>query len=415
MKTALWTPLAALVLCVNAHAAATLYQHAHVVTARGPVLADAAVLIVDGRIKAIGERVEAPAGSAIVDARGQWITPALFGGVGSMGVVEIGAEQSTNDSSLNLGDVRPEFDPALAFNPDSEPVEIARVEGIGFALLAPEPGRHAHDGNVIAGLADVVTLDGHGPHAPSALVVTLGHSGGELAGDNRAGAFLVFADALDEARHPPKPGEPRRLTEAGRATLREVIVGRTPVLFQVDRASDIRAVLAFSAQQHLHPIIAGGAEAWRVAADLARAHVPVVVDPFDDLPADFDRIAATLENAARLDRAGVTVAFSLRGSAPHEARKLRQGAGNAVAHGMPWDRAFAAISATPARLFGAGDEWGVLDTGHTANLVVWSGDPLEVTSRVQAQWLDGTMRSLNTRQTALRDRYVERLRRGAAR
>jgi hypothetical protein len=405
----------ALLLAVSAEGASTLYQHARIVTGRGPIIDDGSVLIVDGHIKAIGQSVSAPAGTETIDARGRWITPPLFGGVGSMGVVEIGAEQSTNDGSFNLGEVRPEFDPALAFNSDSEPVEIARVEGIGFALLAPEPGGHTHGGNVIAGLADIVTLDGRMPHASTALVVEMGSQGGELAGDNRAGAFLLFSDALNEARHPPKPGEPRRLTDAGQATLREALAGHLPVFFQADRAADIRAVLAFAAQQKLHAIIGGGAEAWRVAADLARAQVPVVIDPFDDLPANFDRIAATLENAARLNRAGVNVSFSLRTSAPHEARKLRQGAGIAVAHGMPWDKAFAAISVNPAKTFAAGSDFGTLEVGQKANLVVWNGDPLEVTSLVKAEWLDGTPRSLSTRQTALRDRYLTKLKNGAAR
>jgi imidazolonepropionase-like amidohydrolase len=141
----------------------------------------------------------------------------------------------------------------------------------------------------------------------------------------------------------------------------------------------------------------------------------VVIDPFDDLPANFDRLASTLENAARLNRAGVSVTFSLRTSTPHEARKLRQGAGIAVAHGMPWDKAFAAISANPARIFAGGSDVSSLDVGQKANLVVWSGDPLEVTSLVKAEWLDGTPRSLSTRQTALRDRYLAKLKSGTAR
>lgn len=415
MKFPLLTTAATLLVALNAHGASTLYQHARVATGHGPVLDDASVLITDGHIAAVGRSVTAPAGARVVEARGRWITPALFGGVGGMGVVEIEAEQATNDSSLELPESRPEFDPALAFNADSEPVEIARVEGIGFALLAPEPGRHAHGGNVIAGLADVVTLDGHLPRPPSALIVEMGRHGAALAGDNRAGAFLLFADALSEARHPPKAGEPRRLTDAGQAVLRDALAGRLPVFFQVDRASDIRAVLAFAAQQKLRPVIGGGAEAWRVAAELAKAQVPVVIDPFDDLPADFDRIASTLENAARLERAGVAVSFSLRSPTPHEARKLRQGAGIAVAHGMSWEKALGAITATPAKTFAAGNDLGGLEVGQKANLVVWNGDPLDVTSMVQAEWLDGTERSLRTRQSALRDRYLEKLRHGDAR
>jgi hypothetical protein len=107
--------------------------------------------------------------------KGHWITPTLFGGIGSMGVVEISAETPTTAASISA--TCADFDPALAFDPNSEPVEIARVEGVGFALLAPEPGKHTTGGNVIDGLADVVTLDGQGPRAPSALVVEMGHEG----------------------------------------------------------------------------------------------------------------------------------------------------------------------------------------------------------------------------------------------
>ncbi len=415
MKTTLPLTAAALFLTSVVHAGATLYQHGRIVPVAGATLENGSLLLVDGQIRAIGNALEAPAGATVIDLHGRWLTPALFGGIGSMGVVEISNEPTTNDSGLHLDEVRPEFDPALAFNPDSEPVEIARVEGVGFALLAPEPEEHTKGGNVIAGLADVVTLDGQSPKAPTALVVEMGHHGGTLAGDNRAAAFLLLSDAFEETRHPPRPGEPRRLTEAGRATLRAVLSGRLPVLFHVDRAVDIRAVLHFAAQQKIRALIGDGDEAWRVAKDLAKAQVAVVIDPFADLPANFDSISATLENAARLAHAGVQVAFSLRANSPHEVRRLRQGAGIAVAHGLRWEQAFAAITAVPAGLFGVGSEFGSLAVGSKANLIVWTGDPLEVTSRVEAAWLNGEERTLSTRQTALRDRYLEKLRRGEAR
>ncbi len=415
MKHALTLLVTALSLPVGTQADTTVYQHAHVVTANGLSQTDASVVITDGRVRAIGNTVQIPAGAHVVDLQGHWITPALFGGVGALGVIEISGEHDTNDGSLNLGSVRPEFDPALAFNPDSEPVEIARVEGVGFALLASHPDGHIDGGNVIAGVADIVTLDGATPQAPTALVVELGHGGAALAGENRAAAFLVLTDAFEEARHPPRPGEPRRLTDAGRATLNQVLAGKLPVLFNVDRASDIRAVLRFAAAQKIRAIIGGGAEAWRVARELAAAKVPVIIDPLEALPADFDRLATTLENGARLERAGVTVAFSLRSDSPHEARKLRQGAGNAVAHGMSWNKAFAAITTVPASIFAAGPAFGGIAVGEKANLVVWTADPLEVTSLVEAAWLNGESRSLATRQTALRDRYLDKLRHGAAR
>jgi len=390
----------------------------HTESARG-TLEGASVLIEGGRVIAIGRELAAPAGAEVIDLKGRPVTPALFGGVGQFGVSEVELEASTNDGTLKLGQMRPEFDLSLAFNPDSVPLAVSRVEGIGFALLAPgaEPGRKGAPGSsIIAGLASVVRLDGRRPRAPVALAVEVGEGAGPLAGESRAAAYMLLAQALEEARAPAlAAGEQRLLTPAGRRVLKSFLVEQKPVVFAVDRAADIRTVVEFAQREKLKAVVFGGAEAWRVAPLLARAQVPVVLDPLDDLPEQFDQIGATLENAARLNAAGVAVAFSRRAPSPHDARKLRQAAGNAVAHGLPWDAALAALTSVPARVFRAAGEFGSIEAGRPANLVVWSGDPLEVSTVVDAAWLDGHRQSLRTRQTELRDRYLAKLKAGAAR
>jgi imidazolonepropionase-like amidohydrolase len=391
----------------------------HTEGARG-TLDGGSVLIVGGRVTAVGRDLAAPAGAEVIDLKGRPVTPALFGGVGRLGVSEVELEASTNDGTLKLGQMRPEFDLSLAFNPDSMPVGVARVEGIGFALLAPgaEPGRKGAPGSsILAGLGSVVRLDGRRPRPPVALAVSVGEDAGPLAGESRAAAYMLLAQALEEVRAPAAlaAGEQRLLTPAGRRVLKSFLAEQRPVIFAVDRAADIRTVLEFAEREKLKAVVLGGAEAWRVAPLLAHAQVPVVIDPLDDLPEQFDQIGATLENAARLHAAGVAVAFSLRSPAPHDIRKLRQAAGNAVAHGLPWDAALAALTSVPARVFRAAGEFGSIEAGRPANLVVWSGDPLEVTSVVDASWLDGHRQSLRTRQTELRDRYLAKLRAGAAR
>ncbi len=162
-------------------------------------------------------------------------------------------------------------------------------------------------------------------------------------------------------------------------------------------------------------VLTGAAEAWRVAPELARAGATVLVDPFTDLPENFDAVGATLENAARLARAGVTVGFSLNDHEPHNIRKIRQGAGLAVANGLPWDAALAALTRVPAEAFGVGDRVGSIAVGRPADLVLWSGDPLEVTSAPERVWIDGALQPDRSRQTELRDRYLDRLKRGEAR
>jgi imidazolonepropionase-like amidohydrolase len=415
---------AVLVLATSAPAAlaetAVLLKNGliHTASARGS-LKDSSVLIVGGRVTAVGPGLTAPEGATVIDLHGRPVTPALFGGVGFLGVEEVTEEDSTIDAVLKLGQMRPEFDPSLAFNPDSIPVTVSRADGIGFALVIPgsEAGRHGALGSSsVAGQASIVRLDGRTPLAPVALSVVIG-DGGALSGSSRAAVYMLLAEALEEARNPAAATstDAHLLSPAGRRVLRSLATEQRPLLVAADRASDIRTAIEFATREKLKIIIQGGAEAWRVAPLLKRADVAVVLDPLDDLPASFDSIGATLENAARLNAGGVTVAFSLRDPDPHNIRKLRNAAGVAVAHGLPWDAALAAITSAPARLFHASTEFGSIEVGKPANLVVWSGDPLEVTSLAEAAWLDGVQATLRSRQTELRDRYLAKVRAGAAR
>jgi len=238
----------------------------HTEGARGS-LKGSSVLIVGGRVTAVGPGLTAPEGATVIDLNGRPVTPALFGGVGSLGVAEVSEEASTIDSVLKLGQMRPEFDPSLAFNPDSIPVTVSRADGIGFALVVPsaEAGHHGAAGSSsVAGQASVARLDGRAPMAPIALSVVLGE-GGALAGDSRAAVYMLLGQALEEARNPAAATstDAHLLTAAGRRVLRSVLTEQRPLLIAADRASDIRTALEFAAREKLKVIIQGGAEAWR--------------------------------------------------------------------------------------------------------------------------------------------------------
>jgi imidazolonepropionase-like amidohydrolase len=228
---------------------------------------------------------------------------------------------------------------------------------------------------------------------------------------------MLLQQALTEV-HAPKlllANDARLLTPAGRQALADYSAGTRRVVFDVNRASDIRQVLAFAKREHLRAALRGADESWRVAAELAAAGVPVLLDPLDDLPGSFDSVGATLENAARLEHAGVKIAFSFNDPQPHNIRKLRQGAGIAVAHGLPREAALAALTRNPAEIFGVADRNGSIARGRVADLVLWSGDPLEVTSLADEVFIQGVRQSMHSRQTELRDRYLPKLRAHAAR
>ena len=377
----------------------------HTAGAQG-TLKNADVLVRNGVVQAVGSGLAAPAAATVVDADGRPLTPAFFGGITEIGVEEVSGESSTADSAVTLQDqpMRPEFDVTLAYNPASVVIPVARVEGIGFTLLGASTG-----GSFIAGQGGVMRLDGSAdPVGPRALFIRLGGGGAaDLSGKSRAAQWMLLDQMVAEARGRVPVDSPHALlTPAGRATLARYLAGNGRIVVQVNRAADIRQLLRWAQRENVRLAIAGGAEAWKLAQPLAQAKVPVFVDALADLPADFDQIGASLENAARLSAAGVDVGFSQVGES-HNARKNRQLAGNAVANGLPWEDGLAGLTRVPAESFGVGDRLGSIAPGKLADLVLWSGDPLDVSSTAEQVWLGGRAMPMRSRQTELRDRYLQ--------
>ncbi|GGK14932.1 amidohydrolase family protein [Luteimonas terricola] len=381
----------------------------HTATERG-TLQGADVLVRNGRIIAVGTGLDA-GGATVVEADGRPVTPTLFGGITGIGIEEVSGESATTDGRLALGEgahdmtVRPEFDVTLAYNPDSLLLPVARIEGIGFTLLSASTGA---GGSIIGGQGATMRLDGGDqPTGPKLLFIDLGSRAANLTGGSRAAQWMLLDQLVDEARgRIPASAHSALLTPAGRTTLQQHLDGNRPLVVAVDRAADIRQLLRWSKKHDVRVAIRGGGEAARVARELAAARVPVFIDPLDNLPANFDRIHASLRSAAVLRAAGVEVGFTQAGDSSHNARKLRQLAGNAVAHGLPWEDGLAGLTRVPARSFGVDGEIGAIAPGLRADLVLWDGDPLDVASLASQVWFDGRAIDMRSRQTELRDRYL---------
>ncbi|MGH8130134.1 MAG: amidohydrolase family protein [Steroidobacteraceae bacterium] len=406
------TAAAAFLSLVTASAQDVLITGARVHTVtEGGTLENADVLVQAGRIAEVGTSLAAPAGIPVIEANGRALTPGLFGGLTQIGIEEVSLEPSTVDSELELmasawqHHWRPEFDVIPAFNPRSSLLPVTRIEGVTWAMLAP-----SGDHSLIAGQGAAVTLDGRFDAAldgSRTLFVNWGGAADEASGGSGAAQFMLFDQAIREVQKPDSAREGALLLPEGRAALKTYLAGGR-VIFHVERAADNRRVIRFASRHGMKPVIAGGTEAWLVAQELATTDVPVILNPLDNLPDDFDRLEARLDNAKLLHEAGVRIAFTYNES--HQARKNRQLAGNAAAHGLPQDAALAAITTNPAEIFGLGAERGRIEKGKVADLVLWSGDPLEVTTVADQVWIAGRPVEMRSRQTELRDRYLERLR-----
>ncbi len=371
------------------------------------------ILIEDGVVTAIGAAVALPDDAEIVDLQGKVVTPGLFDPVSYLGIEEVSLAEETVDGRQHGTRYTAAFDVAPAINPRSTLIPVNRIEGVTRAMVAPAP---AHEGaSLISGLGAVIHLGGPGDYLVkprAALFAQLGEGGAALTGGSRVSAMLALREALEDARdfdNNRSAYEERRrrdyaLSRYDLQALQPVLDREIPLVVRVDRASDIRQLLAVAAEERIEVVVYGGAESWLVADALAAHDVAVIIDPTHNLPDAFDTLNASFETAARLHAAGVRVAFSLSDS--HNARNIRQLAGNAVAHGLDWHQALRAITVVPAGLYGDTDG-GALEAGKRAELVVWSGDPLEVTTAAERVYIDGRQIPMRSRQTLLRDRYLE--------
>jgi imidazolonepropionase-like amidohydrolase len=395
-------------------AAAVAITGATVFTGEGEPLTGVTLLIEGARVQAVGPRVAVPAGARVIDARGAFVTPGLIDAASRLGLEEITTEASSIEAVADplVDPVRAVLRAADGFEPRSLVIPPALASGITSAVIVPR-------GGLIAGQSAWVDLVESEPvrRASLALHVTVlaDPGSGEQPGrpGARALAFARLRELLADARlyrgnrGPFLSGRLRDLSASAADihVLARALAGELPVAFHVDRSADVLRVLELARTEKLRAVLVGAAEGWLVAERIAAAGVAVIADPLDNLPATFDKLRARSDNAARLHAAGVRVALSGLGDA-HLAHRLRHAAGNAVAQGFPRAAALAAITRVPAEIFDVRDA-GVLRPGAQANLVIWNGDPLELTTWATHVFARGRELELDTRQDQLTRRYLK--------
>lgn len=398
---------AALIAAPAATAQTIAVTGGKVVTNTGPIIENGTVVITNGRIASVGAGAP-PANARVIDATGKWVTPGLFAAYSQVGLAEIGGEDSANDAVAGSSKFQASLHAADAFNPDDTAIAVSRIEGVTRLALANGAGQGLFGG--YGALADTTGAFNSIDAREAFMFARLGESGAAAAGGSRAAAWTWLLAAIDDANTYPRgfedDGEGDVLNRRDAQALKAVVEGRIPLMISVHRAADILQVISLQRREpRMKLIILGATEGWRVADQLAAAKIPVIVNPLANLPDRFELLAATLENAGRLSKAGVAVSIADPGEATHNTRFIQQLAGNAAANGMPWADAFAAITRNPAALYGRAD-LGVLQAGATADVVIWDGDPLELMSSPDAVFIAGVQTPMESRQTKLRDRYL---------
>ena len=389
----------------------------------GPDVPKATIVVKDGKIASITPGGPADPGGPAVDGAGKHVYPPLFPPMTVLGLEEIAAIKQTLDKE-EIGDVNPDARADVAVNLDSEVIAVSRSGGVLLAGVTPV-------GEVISGSVAAMKLDGWTREdttlkSPAAITVfwpdlyinrsPQASISVRLQEKKRDELLEHLKNAFRDARAYGKAraaenqsGIPKHDADARLAALLPALDGSIPVIVFANRLDQIRDAVKWAGEEKLKLVIWGGADAWRMADELARAGVPVIMESPLALPLrDDDFYDAEFSNAARLDRAGVRVIFNDGGDDPSNIRNLPHLVATAVAYGFPREKAVAAMTLEPAKLLGVADRVGSLEPGKDATFILTDGDILDLRSHVVAAWVDGRSLDLTDRQKRLYERYRNR-------
>ncbi len=376
------------------------------------------VLLDNGRISSVSANPGIPASAKRIDATGKYVTPGLVDGFSRLGLIEIEAVESVNDASAGKARFAAAFDVEPAINPGDSSIAISRIAGVTSAVVVPEA-----KATFFGGYGAIINTSGTNAsvmHRKAFEYIEFGADGAETAGGSRGASFVALSNAFDEAQRYvansaiyKRGGFREALTNRlDTEALVPVVQGSIPLLVHAESVQDIRNVIRLKARfQHLRIILVGAAEGWQIAAEIKAANMPVIIHSYANIPEAFEKLSATTNNAARLKHAGVMVAI---GSGPFDfdalqSRLLPQVAGNLLSvltpDNLTESEALEMITSAPAAIFGFASETGSLEKGKRADVVVWDGPPLALSSAPVAVFVGGQAVSMVSRQTLLRDRY----------
>ena len=410
-------------------------ENARIVIVSGATIEKGSVAIADGKIVAVGATVAAPAGAKRIDGTGLSVYPGLIDSASQLGLIEVGSISATNDTS-EMGDFNPHLRAYEGFNPASEFIPMARINGITTSVSAPT-------GGVISGQAVITDLDGFTieqmsvkPAAAMVLKFPTG-VGGEFfdfqtfslkrssdadARKNRDKKLDEVIALFDRARayasavaaRKTDASLPPLAVDLKLAALQPVLAGELPIFVAADDFRDVKRAVEFCEKQNVKMILRSDAKFGPfdlavVAAFLKEKKIPVIFGPMYTLPSeDDDRYDLPQQAPAALAKAGVPFAFASEDSAM--VKDLPYQAAMAVAYGgLSKDDALKALTLWPATIWGVADRIGSIEVGKQANLFVTNGDPMEPRTDVKHVFIRGRSIPLTSRQTQLYDAYRNRV------
>lgn len=390
-----------------------LLQNATVVTVTKGTLTNTSVLVENGKIIQVGANIPT-AGAEVIDCTGMFIYPGMIDSGTRLGLVEVSSVPETVDYAEN-GNVTPNMQALTTVNPSAEAIGVTRVSGVTTVLTVPT-------GGLFPGTAALINLNGYTPDQMyggfKAIVMNFPSSGRRGRFDRRSDedvkkdsekalkdANEIWANAKKYLELKKAGAELQFYPEMDQ--LSKAVSGELPLLIVVDAASDIQNAIKWVDGKNIKVIFSGVAEGWRVADEIAKAGIPVITGPVQELPTrQSDRYDTPYANAGKMAKAGVKVA--LRTDGEENVRNLPFHAAFAAAYGLGKEEALKAITINPAEIFGIADQYGSVEAGKRANLIISTGDPLETSSQIHHVFIDGYLIPMSNRHIRLYQEFLER-------
>lgn len=389
----------------------------------GPEIPNGSVLIINGKIEAVGRKVVAPKDAVKVDGNGLHVWPGLIDAASQLGMAEIGQVPSATDEREN-GDFQPDLQVTSAVNPESIHFPKVRYNGVTTAMVLSGGAAVRGQSGIIETLGSTVT----GMQINPAFGLTLNIP------ESLPERFRAFMSPEDfEKRNAGVAKDRKRLEEyfaqaerycavpASELAQRDIkleafrpyLSGSRPVLFDCAGKDAIVWSLNFAAKHKLKPILVGAAEAWKVADKVKESGASIIATPpAGECPnttnsEEFDPYDTPYAFPSLLKAAGIPFAF---GSFSWEgAMNLPYRVGRTCAFGLSHEDAMRAVTLDAANILGIGDRYGSLDVGKVANVIITDGDPLELTSHLRYLFINGRPVPLESHYTELYRKYMGRV------
>ena len=394
-----------------------LLTDATIHTATQGVLEQTDLLMVDGKIAKIGQDLTAPSNAEVVDLKGKHIYPGLIALVNQLGLIEIEAVRSTDDTH-EVTDTNPDVRAGIAYNADSEVIPTVRTNGFSYSLVYPRGDRLMGQSSLMqldawnwqdATVKGQVALHINWPNA-SVLSSPWAPKEPEEMAKNNAKNMTELRDYFVQAKAyaTAKAANQHRGIDSRWEAMLPVLKGERPVFVHADDARQIKQAMLFAKEYQLKLVIVGGRDSWRVADELAAAKIPVVFTAPYGLPErDEEPVDIAYKTPALLQKAGVQFALSQDGY--WNTRNVVFAAGQAVNYGLTKEQALAAVTINAAKIAGMDSDIGSLEVGKAASVVVSDGDIFDYLGhKVRYMWIDGRAVDLNNRNLQLKDKYEQR-------